>query len=293
MTRWSLRYNLEASDSVSCNESIRVHCMWLSEIDKVWPLLPYIFSAYYTAQLVRTDVRFTADQGHVGQGFGTLLEQLCEGDCCPACLSRGRPSPARRSGWPDTGACPEGAALLVYQVFFRIENLEDCVPALDGLKHHESMMILHVISHWDAEHTNGPKVLAKFSEQSLQDPRYDGTRSLEYILFIFKLFDNAICKRREACLLWTAFLRHTPQQVSNFTGLKKLMATILNPCRAALTNMQSVKRFIAKAKIEEVRVTAGAVTAPNRCVFPPPELLLMLLSCFVIFPLYSPEHSPS
>lgn len=31
--------------------------------------------------------------------------------------------------------------------------------------------------------------------------------------------------------------------------------------------MQSVKRFIAKAKIEEVRVTAGAVTAKNRYSF--------------------------
>ena len=54
------------------------------------------------------------------------------------------------------------------------------------------------------------------------------------------------------------------------------MSMIRNCCRAALTNMQSVKRFIAKAKIEEVRVTAGAVTAPNRCF-----LYLVLFSVFV------------
>ena len=45
-------------------------------------------------------------------------------------------------------------------------------------------------------------------------------------------------------------------------------------CRAALTNMQSVKRFIAKAMIEEVRVSAGGLAPTNRQALPLPRLSL-------------------
>lgn len=48
------------------------------------------------------------------------------------------------------------------------------------------------------------------------------------------------------------------------TGCHPLPYFLLAVCRAALTNMQSVKKFIAKAKIEEVRVVVGSDAASNR-----------------------------
>lgn len=85
-----------------------------------------------------------------------------------------------------------------------------------------------------------------------------------------------LCNHRQSwsCLFWVHVYFYTEAQRNTHnqggqalsSGRSHLQVSSYPclRCRAALTNMQSVKRFIAKAKIEEVRVTAGAVPATNR-----------------------------
>ena len=85
-----------------------------------------------------------ADQRHVWQRSGPVLEQLCERNCCTTRGCGGQPWPSSRNCGAYTGACAKGAAIPLYQVRNTHKKASHPLWILFRCKHYNSSEVSHM-----------------------------------------------------------------------------------------------------------------------------------------------------